>query len=177
MITTLSFYISLAETAEDKSLIERLYNGYERYMYAVAFSVLHNEQDAEDTVHEAFLRIIKNLGEYDFSADAKTKTLLGVITRNIAIDRYRHKKKYESGNVELNENTIGSQLPDTSELSKSELKAILDSLPYELKEVILLRYVAGYTLKETAQLLGVTFGTVRYRQDKAIIAIEELIKG
>lgn len=38
MITTLSFYISLAETAEDKSLIERLYNGYERYMYAVAFS-------------------------------------------------------------------------------------------------------------------------------------------
>lgn len=59
MVTTLSFYISLAETAEDKSLIERLYNGYERYMYAVAFSVLHNEQDAEDTVHEAFLRIIK----------------------------------------------------------------------------------------------------------------------
>ena len=162
MVTTLSFYISLAETSEDKSLIERLYNGYERYMYAVAFSVLHNEQDAEDTVHEAFLRIIKNLGE---------------ITRNIAIDRYRHKKKHESGNVELNENTIGSQLPDTSELSNSELKAILDSLPYELKEVILLRYVAGYTLKETAELLGVTFGTVRYRQDKAIIAIEELIKG
>lgn len=177
MVTTLSFYISLAETAEDKSLIERLYNGYERYMYSVAFSVLHNEQDAEDTVHEAFLRIIKNLGEYDFSADAQTKTLLGVITRNIAIDRYRHKKKHESGNVELNENTIGSQLPDTSELSNSELKEILDSLPYELKEVILLRYVAGYTLKETAELLGVTFGMVRYRQDKAIIAIEELIKG
>ena len=92
MVTTLSFYISLAETAEDKSLIERLYNGYERYMYAVAFSVLHNEQDAEDTVHEAFLRIIKNLVENNLYSDTQTKTLKGVITLKIANARYRHNK-------------------------------------------------------------------------------------
>ena len=57
----LSFYVSLVETEEEKSLVEALYIKYEQDMYNVAFSILHNNYDAEDAVQEAFLRVIENL--------------------------------------------------------------------------------------------------------------------
>ena len=57
----LGFYLSMVESDEERSLIEFIYNEYRQLMYKTAFSILHNKFDAEDAVHEAFLRVIKNI--------------------------------------------------------------------------------------------------------------------
>ena len=47
-------YLQIIETAEERSKFEQLYLEYKGLMFHVAFDILHNEQDAEDAVHQAF---------------------------------------------------------------------------------------------------------------------------
>lgn len=60
----LGLYLSLVESEEEKQLIEELYNNNKQVMYNIAFKNLHNSSDAEDAVHEAFLRAIKNIEKF-----------------------------------------------------------------------------------------------------------------
>ena len=57
MAYLLSIYLSLIDDDDDKDRFEELYKKYRIGMYKIAFSILHNNEDAEDAVHEAFLCI------------------------------------------------------------------------------------------------------------------------
>ena len=46
-------YLQMLETPEEKSLFEQIYLEYRGLMYHVAYEILHNDQDAEDAVHQA----------------------------------------------------------------------------------------------------------------------------
>ena len=50
-------YLQMLETPEEKSLFEQIYLEYCGLMFHVAYEILHNEQDAEDAVHQAFVKI------------------------------------------------------------------------------------------------------------------------
>lgn len=54
-------YLSMIESPEDQSKFELLYTEYRDVMYHVAFKILQNEQDAEDAVHQAFLKIAEKI--------------------------------------------------------------------------------------------------------------------
>lgn len=49
-------YLQMLETPEEKSLFEQIYLEYRGLMYHVAYEILHNDQDAEDAVHQAFVK-------------------------------------------------------------------------------------------------------------------------
>ena len=53
----LAIYLSMLETNEEKNQFEQLYIKYKQDMYAVAYGVLKNKEDAEDAVHQSFLKI------------------------------------------------------------------------------------------------------------------------
>ena len=50
-------YLQVIETEEDKSKFEDIYREYRGLMYYIAYRRLHHEQDAEDAVHHAFMKI------------------------------------------------------------------------------------------------------------------------
>ena len=52
-------YLQMLETPEEKSLFEQIYLEYRGLMYHVAYEILHNDQDAEDAVHQAFVKIVE----------------------------------------------------------------------------------------------------------------------
>lgn len=54
----LSFYLSILETEEDKDRFEQLYRMFKQDMYAVAYGILKNKEDAEDVVHQSFLSLL-----------------------------------------------------------------------------------------------------------------------
>lgn len=54
-------YLQMLETPEEKSKFEQLYLEYKGLMFHVAYEILHNEQDAEDAVHQAFVKIAENI--------------------------------------------------------------------------------------------------------------------
>ena len=57
----------------DSEKLERLYELYEQKMYAVAFSILRNEWQAEDAVQDAFVRLLKNIRKLRDLEDEKTQ--------------------------------------------------------------------------------------------------------
>ena len=54
-------YLQMIETDEDRQKFIQLYETYRGLMFYVANRILHNTEDAEDAVHQAFLSIIENL--------------------------------------------------------------------------------------------------------------------
>ena len=54
----LGFYLSLIDSDDDKNKFEQLYLTYRQDMYKIAYSILKNNADAEDAVHQAFLQFL-----------------------------------------------------------------------------------------------------------------------
>ena len=54
-------YLQTIETDKDKSKFEQIYEAYRGLMFHVAFKILEQEQDAEDAVHHAFVKIAENI--------------------------------------------------------------------------------------------------------------------
>ena len=78
-------YLQMLETPEEKSLFEQIYLEYRGLMYHVAYEILHNEQDAEDAVHQAFVKIAENIKKIDDPVCPQT--------HNYSLQRYNDMKQ------------------------------------------------------------------------------------
>ena len=81
----LMIYLQMLDTPEEKIRFEQIYLKYRDTMFHVADSILHNEQDAEDAVHNAFLRIIKKFSRFQ-NTPAKDLAPQVVVTYRAAME-------------------------------------------------------------------------------------------
>ena len=88
----LILYLQMLDTPEEKVRFEEIYLKYRSIMFHVADNILHNDQDAEDTVHNAFVRIIKKFSRFQNTVVKDVAPQVIVITRNEAISLRRKKK-------------------------------------------------------------------------------------
>lgn len=86
-------YLAMLDSDADKSKFEILYTEYKNLMYYTANRILQNRCDAEDVVHQAFLKIIEILDTISTPRCHKTKALIVTITERKAIDLYREKQR------------------------------------------------------------------------------------
>ena len=85
------FYLLLTvDTPEEKALIEKLYDTYERMMYKIALGILRHRYDAEDAVHEAFFSVIRSkcLPKLSEVNSLYTKSYLIVAVKNASYKLY-----------------------------------------------------------------------------------------
>lgn len=86
-------YLAMIDSDADKSKFEILYSEYKNLMYYTANRILRNSRDAEDVVHQAFLKVIEILDTISSPRCHKTRALLVTITEHKAIDLYREKQR------------------------------------------------------------------------------------
>lgn len=144
-------YTLMLDSPEDRTKFQELYIEYRELMYAVANNILHNHFDAEDAVHQAFLKIIDHIEEIETPICPKTKSYVVTIVENKAIDTYRKKQRHPF--VEYDDDTLGIEIKYDG---YNILGKCLSELPGKYREVLLLKYLHGYTFKETANILGIT---------------------
>ena len=156
MVTTVGvgfmlIYLQMIDTPEERSKFEQIYLEYKGLMFHVAYEILHNEQDAEDAVHQAFVKIAENIKKIDAPVCPKTHSYVVTIVEHQAIDQYRRLQKHPS--VELIEEIQGTNAhyEGDNDLTKCILK-----LPARYREMILLRYHHGYTVREVAKIMGLS---------------------
>jgi RNA polymerase sigma-70 factor (ECF subfamily) len=173
--------------AGERELLHELIRPYEKGLYFAAFSILQNEQDAEDAAQEAVLKALKNL--HTFRAEAKFSTWLMSIAINEARARLRHARvlKFESVDqpVENEEATFTpSLITDWREvplqaLERKELREMLQraiaSLSETYREVLLLRDVEDMNIADTAKVLGVSEGVVKTRLLRARLMLQKIL--
>ena len=159
----------------DKEAFYRLVQPCERGVFAAAMSILNNPADAEEVAQEAVLKAFLALPR--FRGESKFSTWLIQITINEARLRVRKDRKhlYESVDEQKTDDQgdcfpkdfadwreIPSETLHRKELREA-LKRALDSLPPKYREVLILRDVQHLSIQETAQVLGITEGSVKTR--------------
>lgn len=142
-------YLQMLETPEEKSLFEQIYLEYCGLMFHVAYEILHNEQDAEDAVHQAFVKIAENIKKIDAPVCPKTHSYVVTIVEHQAIDQYRRLQKHPS--VELIEEIQGTNAhyEGDNDLTKCILK-----LPARYREMILLHHHQGVLCQRNCKDVG-----------------------
>ena len=171
--------------AGERELFHDLVRQYEKSVYFAAYSLLQNEQDAEDVAQEAVLKSLKHL--HTFRAEAKFSTWLVSIALNEARGRLRHNRLIEFQSVdEVHEEESGDFTPavisdwrevPSDALERKELRELLRSaiekLPEIYREVLVLRDVQEFNIAETAAALGVTEGVVKTRLLRARLMMQK----
>lgn len=127
-------------------------------LYRTAYLYLGSENMAVDAVDEAVflgLKALKKLRRPEYFDTWMTRILINVCKKELR----RHKREQPL-----------DTLPETAEeeLDSLPLKEAVRRLAPELREVVILRYFAGYTLAETAQSLRIPQGTAVTRQRRAL---------
>lgn len=82
----LSLYLSFIDDEDDRKKFEDIYYNYRKRMVAVAYSVLNNKSDSEDAVHDAFIKIARNMRAIDDPMSAKTLSYVSKAAKNAAIN-------------------------------------------------------------------------------------------
>ena len=144
-------YLQTIVDPADRSKFERVYLNYRAFMFYIANKILHNTQDAEDAVHNAFLSIAKNIEKIEDPTSLKTRGYVSIITKRKAIDLYRERKKYESNELAEDEVSIPFPLPE-----EHGLEWCISKLPPRYRQAILLKYSHGYSTKEIAEILDIS---------------------
>lgn len=80
-------YMQIIENDDDRDKFEQLYLKYRGLMYHSAISILHNNEDAEDVVHLAFVSIIENLGKIGAIDSPETRSFCILCCRNKALGK------------------------------------------------------------------------------------------
>lgn len=171
----------------ERELFHELVRPFEKSLYFAAYSILQNQQDAEDTAQETVLKALKNL--HRFRAESKFSTWLISIAVNEARARLRHARVLKFESVDQSpEEEDGSFTPavitDWREvplqaLEQKELRELLrkaiTSLPEIYREVLLLRDVEEFNIAETAAALDVSEGVVKTRLLRARLMMQKIL--
>lgn len=157
----LIIYLSLIESDADKTKFETIYHTYRDLMFYIAQRILNNEHDAEDVVHQSFLKIIDVLEKISDPVCHKTRSLVVIIVERTAIDLYRRHKRRTA--VPFDEGYATLSIPTQAEAMAhgDSFARAMAALPVRQREVLLLKYDWGYSNKEIAALLSMEEANVR----------------
>ena len=162
-------YLQIIETDEDKSKFEQIYEAYRGLMFHAAFKVLTHEQDAEDAVHHAFVKIAENITKISEPVCPKTKSFVVTIVENRAIDILRGRKRHQ----EIPLDAIAYGIPVHTE-NEDTLSELILKLPAKQRQVIWLKYYHGYSLREIAHMLNMTRAAATKADQRARKKLETL---
>jgi RNA polymerase sigma-70 factor, ECF subfamily len=163
----------------DKQAFEELVKRYEKPIFALAYRMVGNPEDAKDVAQEAFLKAYRALAT--FRENSRFSPWLYAIANNLCIDFLRRKGR---NNLSLDEPLPEGgerQIPGGIEPSKAyeqlETKVIvqkgLDKLPEKYKNVLVLRHMQDLTYEEIAQTLGISVSLVKTHLFRAREALRQ----
>jgi RNA polymerase sigma-70 factor (ECF subfamily) len=168
-----------------RTLVER----YQKRAYAVALGMVHNPDDARDVCQEAFLKVHRNLER--FEGDARFYTWLHRIVMNVAIDHLRRRR---GDQVAFDEAVAPGEAGEDSGIAprrlgfdpqralvdrelRDRLRAALERLSPEHRQVLLMREVDGLSYQEMADQTGVSIGTIMSRLFHARRKMQRMLTG
>jgi len=179
----------------DQELISRFLNGNQQAIevlisrhkdkvYTYIFLLVKDPVIAEDIFQDTFVKIVNSLVGGRYKDDGKFVSWTIRIAHNLTIDHFRkikksneiqgdsfesyvlNSKKYAADNVE--EEIIKEQI-------RNDIRNLVDELPAEQKEVILLRHYGSLSFKEIAEQTGVSINTSLGRMRYALINLRKMI--
>jgi RNA polymerase sigma-70 factor, ECF subfamily len=148
----------IAHDAAFSLLVDR----HARLMYRIAYSLLRNAQDAEDAVQEVLLKLYRSAAWRKMKDE---KAFLARTVWRVALDRLPRVQQQSLDEGHERFATKGDS-PETNAIRKAQtdyLRKLIDTLPENLRQVLVLSAIDELNSREVGLLLGIPEGTVRTR--------------
>lgn len=179
----------------DRQLVEAYHNGkeaafnellkrYKSKVYSKIMMYVRDRAVAEDIFQDTFVRAIHALKEGNYNEEGKFSAWILRIAHNLCIDYFRNIKKMPMTRErdEYNPFDFISSEERTSEEDrmkrevKSDMKRLLNMLPDEQKEIVMMRLHYDMSFKEIADQLDISINTALGRMRYALINLRKLIE-
>jgi len=171
----------------DMAAFEELVARHRDKIFARAFSIMRNEEEAIDLSQEAWVKGWQRLNQ--FHGDSSFVTWMTRIVINLSLDQLRKQKRHRTESIEQMEEDVGGverQMPvvvvnPTARLEQSELRQTIDNamaqLSAEHRTVLVLHEFEEMEYKQIAKTMGCSIGTVMSRLFYARRRLASLLAG
>jgi len=155
----------LAENIND-DIFRSLVQAYSQRLYKFAFYQVHSEQDAEDIVQEALVRVYKALKEYTSERieALNLRAWLFTITKNVILNykRGQHSNRHDlATSLDLVDNDVLSEVDHTNMIGEVDvIREALAHVAPQYRTCIMLQEIYGYSQQEIARHLRISTGCV-----------------
>ena len=161
-------------------LIER----HQKRIFSAILFLVNNRELAEDIFQDTFVKVINTLKKGSYNEEGKFLPWVLRISHNLVIDHFRRNQRMPMVHDKEDYSIIESlQLMDDNVQDKivreqiyKEVRLLVEELPYEQKEVIILRHFADMSFKEIADATGVNINTSLGRMRYALINLRKVIE-
>ena len=169
----------------DQSAIETLINRHRSKVYTYILLTIKNQPLAEDLFQETFIKVIQSLRAGKYRDNGRFLSWVIRIAHNLIIDHFRKEKQMNSvsnddsevdlfNSKKLSDDNIEELIVNNQ--IKTEIRTLINELPDDQKEVVLLRHYGELSFKEIADQTDVSINTALGRMRYALINLRKLIK-
>jgi RNA polymerase sigma-70 factor (ECF subfamily) len=139
----------------DLKAFEEIYNMFKNKMYNIAFRMHGNEDDAADSLQEAFIKIYKNLNNFRF--ESSFFTWFYRILMNTCLDNLNNMNEYENSLSINPENNLDRELIENE----------INNLPTSYRTAFVLYEIEGFNHQEISGILRISVGTSKSNLHRA----------
>ena len=143
----------------------QIYEEFQPKVRAYVRRKIHDPHDAEDLVSAVFMKVVQKLDTFD-PAKASVSTWVYTITRNIVTDYFRTQRSMVA---------FEDYMLDETELTDDALDSLADalmSLKEKERDLIVLHYYSGHTLKTVAEMMGMSYINAKVIHKKALTSLQ-----
>jgi RNA polymerase sigma-70 factor (ECF subfamily) len=169
--------------AGDESALATLINRHQSKIYGFIFSKISDRDLTDDIFQDTFIKVIKTLKSNSYNEEGKFLPWVMRIAHNLIIDHFRKNKKMPMFR-ETEEFSIFSIMTDNSltvenrmisDQVEKDLKKLIEELPDDQKEVLVMRIYQDLSFKEISELTGVSINTALGRMRYALMNLRKVI--
>ncbi|GEC78880.1 RNA polymerase sigma factor [Flavobacterium aquatile] len=169
--------------AGDENALAVLIKRHQSKIYGFIYSKMPDRDVADDVFQDTFIKVIKTLKSNSYNEEGKFLPWVMRIAHNLIVDHYRKNKKMPMLR-ETEEFSIFSILTDTSlnaesriitDVIEKDLQKIVQELPPDQRDVLMMRIYQDLSFNEIADLTGVSINTALGRMRYALMNLRKVI--
>ncbi len=155
-----------------------LYDHYATLVYRYVYNRIGDRATAEDVTSETFVRALRRIDSLSFQG-RDVGAWLVTIARNIVLDHVKSSRyRLEVATADMRDADRATDGPEdavVAHLTNRELLACVQQLGSEQQECIVLRFIHGLSVAETAQVMGKKDGAIKALQHRAVRRLASLL--
>ncbi|MBN1951597.1 MAG: sigma-70 family RNA polymerase sigma factor [Bacteroidales bacterium] len=169
----------------NQASIEILINRHRKKVYTYIVMVVKDQYLAEDIFQDTFIKVIKSLREGRYKDNGRFLSWVIRISHNLMIDHFRKEKQLSTVSNDSYETDIFNSRKFAEPTIEEEMihgqitrdvRRLIQELPDDQREVVILRHFCGLSFKEIAEQTDVSINTALGRMRYALINLRRLIK-
>ncbi|CAI8233975.1 MAG: ECF RNA polymerase sigma-E factor [Flavobacteriaceae bacterium] len=167
----------------DESALSILITRHKQRIYSFIYSKVFDRDIAEDVFQDTFIKVINSLKRGKYNEEGKFLPWVMRISHNLVIDHFRKNNrmpKFENNTdfdifSVLSDNSLNAENTIIKGQVASDVRRLVEELPEDQKQVLLMRIYKGMSFKEISLQTGVSINTALGRMRYALINLRKVI--